>query len=1155
MKHHPFSTLRKALLVSASAITFCWTAAWADGVYTIYPVPQQQTAGQGTVTLAADGLSLVRGAQIDAPTERRLAGILAEHHLVADAAAVTFVSDAPSAGPRVLLGVAGSGDAADQRATALNLSRDVFSLESKYDRHLVHVGTTADGAAEILILGENTNAVFYGLASLEQMLDAYPAGSAMPAVTIADYADQQNRGIVEGYYGVPYPIDVKKDLMRFMMRYKMNSYMYGAKSDPYHSSYWRDAYPTSITETQKNLGYLSQSMVREIAEVSAETKVNFIWAIHPGNSFLGSSTVVSDVMNKFTMMYQLGVRQFAVFVDDVSIPSTAEQFALNAQRVTDIQRSIEAKWNTEGAAPADTVKPLQFVPQIYCSAFASGETQRRDFFTALAATPANVAIYTTGWGVWSVPNSSDVNQVRQYLGRDVAWWWNYPCNDNDNDKLFPADMYTNFSDESHIGANDRPDAALSHCLGVLSNPMQQGEISKIALFSVADYAWNNDGFSNAKSYAAAIPAVVGNERAEAFATLVPYIRYFDDTALSTLVNNYKNTLKGGRPNSTDLKAKMVDIITAAKVIREMETSENESDRLFFTDLKPWLNRLDDMAQQVIALLDAAEAETPQSAWEAYATIPSLYALLDTDSRYEAPRLAGSVGANLSIGATKVHPAHRVLYPFMSYMLENALGTMLKHESTITKARLISNIEGVKGSVSTLNGVSSFVSCVNTLQPNQYVGLVLPQPMLLSSMTVADTLTDHFALRLSDDGKTWKDYADYDADSDYVRYVKVVNNSGEPRSLTLKRTVLSTAAPVATTLVPASTTVPGTSFYDGHNATYLTDGDYTTYTCLNRNQQANDAYVVKLKTAMRVEDVRICMGTVNGDYMNAGRVQVSADGKKWTSLKVKGTSNIDYRMSLPQVVKYSDEMSYCDFTGTADTDIQYVRLYLSTPNTSKWLRLYEIEVNKQSYAAKFAETVTDASGKGVAALSDAAGHTAYAASTKGSLTYHFYNPEPLGALQVFSDITPGSEVSAEVLCADHEWQSLGTVTQALHTFSLTDHPYARALRLSWNGKAPLIYEMREEADPNPSPEVVGITTPVDAATGLAIRREGATLHLTAGTALKSVTLFTLDGRPVIEAQGLSGTAVSLPMMSSGQTALILCATMADGRNVTSKVIVK
>ncbi|MDY6032527.1 MAG: hypothetical protein SPI92_01755, partial [Alloprevotella sp.] len=98
MKHHPFSTLRKALLVSASAITFCWTAAWADGVYTIYPVPQQQTAGQGTVTLAADGLSLVRGAQIDAPTERRLAGILAEHHLVADAAAVTFVSDAPSAG-------------------------------------------------------------------------------------------------------------------------------------------------------------------------------------------------------------------------------------------------------------------------------------------------------------------------------------------------------------------------------------------------------------------------------------------------------------------------------------------------------------------------------------------------------------------------------------------------------------------------------------------------------------------------------------------------------------------------------------------------------------------------------------------------------------------------------------------------------------------------------------------------------------------------------------------------------------------------------------------------------------------------------------------------------------------------------------------------
>ena len=67
---------------------------------------------------------------------------------------------------------------------------------------------------------------------LQHLLGAGLSGS------IKDYADQQQRGLVEGYYGYPYSLSVKKDLMRFMMRMKMNTYLYGAKSDPYHSEYW-----------------------------------------------------------------------------------------------------------------------------------------------------------------------------------------------------------------------------------------------------------------------------------------------------------------------------------------------------------------------------------------------------------------------------------------------------------------------------------------------------------------------------------------------------------------------------------------------------------------------------------------------------------------------------------------------------------------------------------------------------------------------------------------------------------------------------------------------------------------------------------------------------------------------------------------------------
>ena len=85
----------------------------------------------------------------------------------------------------------------------------------------------------MVILGEHTDAAFHALASLDLMLDK--GINNLPGVTINDYADMQSRGLVEGYYGYPYSIEVKKDLMHFMKRHKMNTYLYGAKSDPYHS--------------------------------------------------------------------------------------------------------------------------------------------------------------------------------------------------------------------------------------------------------------------------------------------------------------------------------------------------------------------------------------------------------------------------------------------------------------------------------------------------------------------------------------------------------------------------------------------------------------------------------------------------------------------------------------------------------------------------------------------------------------------------------------------------------------------------------------------------------------------------------------------------------------------------------------------------------
>ena len=426
------------------------SSAWADA-YTVYPVPHEQKMEKGVASFAAQ-VSIVAEDGIDDYTIQRAKTILEEHGLK-----VTVDKRPSSRASVVWLGVNGSNGEADRMAKRMGLRRDVFK-QPKYDRHTLRL-STVKGRAQVVVLGENTDAVFCGLATLEQMLDG--GTQKLPCVTFYDYADVQNRGVIEGYYGVPYTMEVTADLFRFMARYKLNVYMYGAKSDPYHSRYWDQPYPKRISAEQKRIGMMTEDMLRHLTDVAHQSKVNFIWAIHPGQAFTNaaSTDVLDRIMEKFQKMYDLGVRQFGVFVDDGGVPDDAPTLKLGADRLTALQQMVDDRWNKVGANPADTVKPLQYVPQLYAFSWVNKEKARR-FWESLTPVPAKTNIYTTGYGVWSVPNSRDLEVLHDYLGREVSWWWNYPCNDNDMTKIFPADTYSNFADEAHINNNDRMEQGL-----------------------------------------------------------------------------------------------------------------------------------------------------------------------------------------------------------------------------------------------------------------------------------------------------------------------------------------------------------------------------------------------------------------------------------------------------------------------------------------------------------------------------------------------------------------------------------------------------------------------------------------------------------------------------------------------------------------------
>lgn len=632
------------------------TTLWAHDAYTIYPVPHMQKALAGTTSFTQQ-VTVVADPQIDQVTVRRALQVLSASGLT------PVVSAKPSSKTScVYLAVDGKKGVANSYADRLKVNRNALAVAGKYDRHVLVMNGTKK--ADVLILGENTDATFCGLASLEQILDR--GTSNLPCVLIEDYADIQYRGVIEGYYGVPYSADVTKDIFRFMARHKMNAYMYGAKSDPYHSQKWAEAYPDSITPKQKSIGYLSSGMMRDIASVARDTKVNFIWAIHPGPAFTdpGDNTVIDRIMSKFQIMHDLGVRQFGCFVDDVGVPTDDATLRLNADRLTELQTAIENRWNKNYASPADTVKPINFVPQLYAYSWVNAPTHEK-YYRALGKTHPQAIIYITGNSVWTVPNTHDLDVVSGELGRGLAWWWNYPCNDNDMTKLFVRDTYSNFADERWIDNNATLAPELRGASALIANPMQQGEASKFALFGVGDYSWNNAAFDNEADYHAAVKAVVGKDRATDFEYLSQFLRYYDNEPMASLVDAYKSN-----GNSAPVKAEMLKVLSTCQAMQDMAASGRECDSLLVADIQPWLNCLGDMAALTIQLLDQIDAKKSGRQTDAdrlvAAHLKKTVADFEQYGNHQFNVLNG-LGNDIELSTRVAEPSGKILRPFLTHL--------------------------------------------------------------------------------------------------------------------------------------------------------------------------------------------------------------------------------------------------------------------------------------------------------------------------------------------------------------------------------------------------------------------------------------------------------------------------------------------------------
>ena len=332
---------------------------------------------------------------------------------------------------------------------------------------------------KIIVAGADEQGLFYGIQTLAQLLTL----PKLPLVQVTDYPDLPYRGVVEGFYGTPWSQDARLRQLEFYGKNKLNVYLYGPKDDPYHSTpNWRKPYPPQ-----------EAAQLKALVDKAKENEVIFYWAIHPGQDIRWNTEDRDALMKKFESMYELGVRAFAVFFDDISGEGTdaAKQTGL-------LNRLTEDFVNAKG-----DVAPLMVCPTDY-NKYWSDPSENGSLFTYGRTLFPQIAVFWTGDAICSDLTPSTLDFIGQRIRRPAYFWWNYPVTDYAMQYILQGPVY---GLDTTLTADD--------VSGFVSNPMEHGEASKLALYSVADYTWNIGGYNPLDSWERALSAAMP-EAAEAY---------------------------------------------------------------------------------------------------------------------------------------------------------------------------------------------------------------------------------------------------------------------------------------------------------------------------------------------------------------------------------------------------------------------------------------------------------------------------------------------------------------------------------------------------------------------------------------------------------------------------------------------------------------
>lgn len=891
---------------------------------------------------------------------------------------------------------------------------------SKKEGYILNASDNINTNGFIKIIGADKDGVYNGILTLDQILEQ-AIENKIAEVNIADYPEIGQRGFIEGFYGTPWSHEDRMSLMRDTSKYKMNTYIYAPKDDIYHREQWKELYPQEKAQE-----------LAELARVGTENNLNFCWTIHPGATLQFTDEDYNAIIAKFEQLYSLGVRQFGVLFDDTDDWSRGK---------------LQAEWinriNNEFVKAKGDIEPMIVISARYNSAW--GPNMNRYFKPFMETLDKDIEVMWTGHATMSNVSKDVFEWPKTATGvdKDMAVWWNYPVNDYCDQKMLMAPLH-----------NLNPD--LDNVTGFYSNPMNQAEASKVALYSIADYTWNTDSFEYMKSWERSIEELTPEVASEfkRFASNISYLSddggasgpfiYDESVYLAEKIDTLNNAIQNGTSivqPANALLAEFEIMKNDCKNINEKLTNKNLA-----KEIEPFIGAYEALADSGIASMKALIAANEGNIGTWMLENKEAKQKLASMNNFTVDRIEGS-GPETYV----VHVGTKRLKPLVSDVIAKGEEFMSGHLSGNVSSKVISNIANLPEiNVESNNGKFSINNIQNLeIKPNEYLGFALPKAMMADQI---EFLTNNKELKLqySLNSIEWTD-ANIQASKSIasedipVTFVRVINTSNDKITANIDKLEVS---PIYKAELSISENIGTYQSYKIENAI---DGDLETKYWSDKPSAPGHFIKVDLGSTIPLYDVKSYFAV--SDRMRNSEYEISVDGSNWTSI---GELN------------YVSENGKMVASANANGQMaRYIRIKANGSNTennsSFWVQLYEIEVNKtvSGGGSDYVELVTGAPSGNFSNLYDSDLSSAYtpeAINEGDSLIYKMSRTTNVKDLLFLQDAENICDAKVSVKDINGNWFEIGKLDKDFVSLAVNKQILEVKLEFDASKPVPKIYEI-------------------------------------------------------------------------------------------------